>query len=211
MQLNPPGPLTKKVFLEALRELRQRDRSIDAIVSAIGPPGWIKRRSGFPALVRIILEQQVSLASGRAVFARLQETLPVLTPETFLQLEPEVLRQIGFSRQKIRYCCQLAQTICAGGLRLSRLETLPDGEVRDELTRITGIGRWTADIYLMEALKRPDIWPAGDLALAISVQYALKLKHRPSPDELDRIGKRWKPWRAVAARVFWHRYLSGPF
>jgi DNA-3-methyladenine glycosylase II len=206
-----PKSLTKKVFLEALQELRQRDRGIDAILKTAGAPGWIKRRSGFPALVRIILEQQVSLASGRAVFSRLQAAVPVLTPETFRRLDPEALRQIGFSRQKIRYCKLLAETIANGGLRLSQLETLPDSAVREELTRITGIGRWTADIYLMEALKRPDIWPIGDLALAISVQHSLGLRNRPSPEALDRIGKRWKPWRAVAARVFWHRYLSGPF
>lgn len=203
--------MTKPVFEKALVILRQQDPKIDEIVTQLGIPGWRKRRSGFPTLVRIILEQQVSLASGKAVFDRLQLAIPQFTPGEFLKLSPENLRQIGFSRQKTRYCKELAEKIKDGDLRLGELEKKSEKSIREELIQVTGIGRWTIDIYLMEALKRPDIWPAGDLALAIAVQRLMKLQKRPTPEKLDKISKRWKPWRSVAARVFWHSYLNGEF
>ncbi len=203
--------MTKPAFEKALVILRQQDPKIDEILTQLGFPGWRKRRSGFPTLVRIILEQQVSLASGKAVFDRLQLALPHFTPRNFLKLSPENLRQIGFSRQKTRYCTELAEKIKDGDLRLGDLEKMSEKSIRDELIQVTGIGRWTIDIYLMEALKRPDIWPAGDLALAIAVQRLMKLKKRPTPEKLDKISKKWKPWRSVAARVFWHSYLNGEF
>jgi DNA-3-methyladenine glycosylase II len=204
-------PMTKPTFEKALVILRQQDPKIDEILSQLGPPGWRKRRSGFPTLVRIILEQQVSLASGKAVFDRLQLAMPRFTPRNFLKISPENLRQIGFSRQKTRYCTELAEKIKEGDLRLGALEKMSEKGIREELIQVTGIGRWTIDIYLMEALKRPDIWPAGDLALAIAVQRLMGLKKRPTPEKLDRISKKWKPWRSVVARIFWHSYLNGTF
>ncbi len=204
-------PLTKKSFLQALHILKEQDPVIDNIFAEVGLPGWRKRQSGFPTLIRIILEQQVSLASGRAVYQRLRDTLPRLTPSAFLKLDDEKLRSIGFSRQKSRYCRILAETIVNGDLRLSQLEQMEDEDVRAELMKITGIGQWTADIYLMEALKRPDIWPSGDLALAISAQRVLNLKKRPTPEKLDKLGKRWKPLRSIAARMLWHHYLNASF
>ena len=207
----PTKSLNKKGFHEALRILGKQDPDIDKILSAIGPPVWRKRRSGFPTLVRIILEQQVSLASGRALFVKLSQAVPTLTPREFLKLDTDTLRAMGFSRQKTRYCRILAEAIKVGALPLQGLESMDDDQVRKELTKLTGIGKWTADIYLMEGLKRPDIWPVGDLALAIAVQKVLNLKKRPTPDKLEKLGNKWKPWRAVAARVFWHQYLNGTF
>lgn len=203
--------LDKPAFHKALEILREQDPEIDRILNKIGLPGWRKRRSGFPTLIRIILEQQVSLASGRAVYNRLLEAVPMLKPREFLKLDTDTLRSMGFSRQKTRYCRILAEAIKDGSLKLQQLERIDDNAVRKELTKMTGIGEWTADIYLMEGLKRPDIWPAGDLALAIAVQKVLGLKKRPTPKKLEKIGRKWKPWRAVAARVFWHQYLNGTF
>lgn len=204
-------PLTRRGFESALRSLRKSDPVLDDIVRRLGPPGWRRRQSGFPTLVRIILEQQVSLASGRAVYRKLRQHLPSLTPAGFLRQTDDTLRSLGFSRQKIRYCRILAETVKRGDLRLRDLEEMEDGDVRTALMQLTGIGRWTADIYLMEALKRPDVWPAGDLALAVAAQRVLKLKERPTPEKLDTLGKRWKPWRAIAARILWHQYLNGAF
>ena len=206
-----PKSFTKSDFLKALQSLREKDPQIDEILTAIGPPVWRKRRSGFPTLVRIILEQQVSLASGRALFAKLLQSVPALNPREFLKLDTDALRAMGFSRQKTRYCRILAEAIKEGSLRLQPLETMNDEKVRKELTKLTGIGKWTADIYLMEGLKRPDIWPVGDLALAIAVQKVLGFKKRPTPEKLEKLGEKWQPWRAVAARVFWHQYLNGTF
>ena len=210
-QLMPPKSLTKSGFHEALQVLRKKDPNIDEILTAIGPPVWRKRKSGFPTLVRIILEQQVSLASGRALFDKLIQGVPVLTPREFLKLDTDTLRAMGFSRQKTRYCRILAEAIKEGSLRLQPLESMDDDAVRKELTKLTGIGKWTADIYLMEGLKRPDIWPVGDLALVIAVQKVLGLKKKPTPEKLEKLGKKWQPYRAVAARVFWHQYLNGTF
>lgn len=202
--------LTVPAFKQALTLLKDRDPDLQDILSNFGPPPMWKRHPGFPTLVRIILEQQVSLASAKAAFDRLSQALPILTPGRFLKLDGEKLKQIGFSRQKTRYCRHLAEAITTGSLHLERLGRMDDEGARAELLKITGIGRWTADIYLLMALRRPDVWPVGDLALAVAVQRVKRLKARPSSSELEVLSRAWKPWRAVAARVFWHHYLSSP-
>ena len=162
----------------------------------------------FPTLVYIILEQQVSLASARAAFNRLAQAISPITPQAFLELDDATLKTIGFSRQKTGYGRILARAVLEGELDLAALEHMQEDQVRAELTRIKGIGRWTADIYLMEALLHPDIWPSGDLALAIAVQRVKKLSALPGKMELESIGESYRPWRAIAARMFWHHYLS---
>jgi DNA-3-methyladenine glycosylase II len=202
-------PLTEPAFGRALADLGRRDPDIETVVAAHGPPPMWAREPGFATLVHIILEQQVSLASAKAAFDRLGAAVEVLTPAAFLDLDAETLRRIGFSRQKTRYCRNVADAITDGSLDLDGLEQRSDGEAHAALVAITGIGRWTADIYLLMALRRPDVWPAGDLALAIAAQRVKRLAARPSTPELEALGEPWKPWRAVAARVLWHRYLSG--
>jgi len=200
--------LTLPVFHQALDVLEDRDPDLGVVLSTFGPPPLWKRKPGFPTLVQIILEQQVSLSSARAAFHRLLQTVPVLTPITFLKLNGKILRQIGFSRQKAYYCTLLADSIRKGSLDLEGLKTMDDNQARKELIKITGIGRWTADIYLLTALRRPNIWPIGDLALAAAVQSVKGLESRPSLKELEELSLPWEPWRAVAARIFWHHYLS---
>ncbi len=202
-------PLTGPAFGRALAELGRWDPDIEAVVAAHGPPPMWAREPGFATLVHIVLEQQVSLASAKAAFDRLLAAVGTLTPAALLELDAGTLRRIGFSRQKTRYCRNVADAITEGGLDLDGLERLPDDQARTALVAITGIGRWTADIYLLMALRRPDVWPAGDLALAIAAQRVKGLSSRPSPPELEALGEPWKPWRAVAARVLWHHYLSG--
>ncbi len=201
-------PLSEQAFSHALADLGRRDPDIAAVVLAHGPPPMWAREPGFATLVHIILEQQVSLASAKAAFDRLLAAVQTLTPATFLELDAETLRRIGFSRQKTRYCRNVADAIADGGLDLDGLDGLADDQVRAALVAITGIGRWTADIYLLMALRRPDVWPVGDLALAIAAQQIKGLGTRPSASELETLGEPWKPWRAVAARVLWHHYLS---
>jgi DNA-3-methyladenine glycosylase II len=165
---------------------------------------------GFPTLIHLILQQQVSLASARAAFDRLLAEVSPLTPERFLELKDGQIKSIGFSRQKTEYGRILARALVEGQLDLLTLETMEDGAVRAALVQLKGIGPWTADIYLLMALRRPDIWPNGDLALAIAVQRLKGLATRPTPEELEAIGEEWRPWRAVAARMLWHFYLSKP-
>jgi DNA-3-methyladenine glycosylase II len=206
----PVDRLTASSLAEAASELAAADPDLAAVLDRLGlPPLW-ERAPGFPTLVHIILEQQVSLASARSAFARLHDTLPSIDPESFLSLDDAALKGIGFSGQKGRYCRIAARALLDGSLDLESLATKPDDQVRIELTRITGIGPWTADVYLLMVLLRPDVWPTGDLALAIAAEDLKGLAARPSPAELAALGERWRPWRSVAARCLWHHYLNPP-
>jgi len=166
------------------------------------------RRPGFATLVHIILEQQVSLASARACFDKLAASVGELTPATLLALDDAALRAAGFSRQKIEYARVLATAVRDGGLDLEALAEENDDSVRRHLMSVKGIGRWTADIYLLMALGRPDVWPVGDLALVVAAKKVKKLETRPSADEFRELGEAWRPWRSIAARLLWHHYLS---
>ena len=201
-------PLTKAIFDQALVILSAQDPDLGRILKALGPPPMWKRKPGFAALVKIILEQQVSLASANATFKRLQTALPAFSPDAFLKLNEPALKKIGFSRQKTRYCRILAGAIVESSLDLKGLCVLDDRAARAELVKITGIGRWTADIYLLTALRRPDIWPLGDLALDMAVCRVKGLDAKPSSKEIAVLTKIWKPWRSVAARILWHYYRS---
>lgn len=201
-------PLTEDTFVHGLGVLCERDADLAQIHIRFGPPPMWAREPGFPTLIHIILEQQVSLASARAAYERLLAAASPLTPARFLDFDDARLKTIGFSRQKTRYGRELAQAILGGRLDLAGLETLDDTDARSELIKIKGIGPWTADIYLLMALRRPDVWPSGDLALANAAQRVKRLATRPTPEELDGLGADWKPWRAVAARLLWHYYLS---
>ncbi len=215
MSSQPTSPfsgivLTQETLFEAVRALAARDADLAAVVEQFGPPPLWAREPGFPTLVYIILEQQVSLASARAAFNRLSAAIAPVIPQAFLELDDVQLKAIGFSRQKTGYGRSLSRAILNGEIDLAGLAALEDDAVRGELIKLKGIGRWSADIYLMEALLRPDVWPAGDLALAIAVQRVKQLPAAPSPVELEAIGEAYRPWRAVAARLFWHFYLSNP-
>ncbi|MBE2238661.1 MAG: DNA-3-methyladenine glycosylase 2 family protein [Caldilineaceae bacterium] len=200
--------LTEASLSSAVEELARRDPDLAQIVVRHGlPPLW-PREPGFPTLVLLILEQQVSLASARAAFNRLEAVTGAVTPASLLVLTDEQMRSIGFSRQKASYARGLAEAIQAGRFDPSRLVKLPDEEVRRVLTAFRGIGPWTAEIYLLMVLRRADAWPAGDLALAIAAQQVKGLAQRPAPAELGALAEAWRPWRAVAARLLWHHYLS---
>ena len=197
----------EQTFAQAARQLCERDADLAAAVKRYGQPALWTREPGFPSLIYIILEQQVSLASARALFARLQAVVRPFTPGRFLKLSELEMRQLGFSRQKAHYTRLLADAIERKQFALHRLHELEDELARQHLVGLKGIGPWTADIYLLSALRRPDIWPVGDLALATAVQEVKRLRKRPSPERLEIMSKPWRPWRAVAARLFWHAYL----
>ena len=191
-----------------VRFLSRVDADLRRVVKRFGPPPMWGRESGFSTLLHIILEQQVSLASAKAAHNKLLELSSPLTPQRFLKLDDATLKAVGFSRQKTAYGRNLAQAIVDGLLDLDALSLMDDAAVKSELVKIKGIGRWTADIYLLMVLRRPDIWPVGDLALAVAAQHVKRLPNRPTQEELDAMSAAWKPWRAVAARILWHYYLS---
>lgn len=148
------------------------------------------------------------MASAKAAYDRLRAATDPLTPAAFLRLSDAELLAIGFSRQKARYGRALAASILDGALDLEGLERLDDHDVQAALEAVPGIGRWTSTIYLLMVLGRPDVWPTGDIALATAVGQAKGLPGRPDPETLMQIGEAWRPWRSVAARLFWHDYLA---
>ncbi len=200
--------LTAEDLPAAVAILAARDPGLAAITERYGTPPLWARAPGFPTLVHLILEQQVSLASAKAAFDRLVAATDPPTPAAFLALGDADLLAIGFSRQKTRYARELARAVAAGDLDLDALADADDDEVDRRLTALPGIGPWTATIYRLIVLRRPDAWPVGDIALAQAVAETRGLHARPSQDELLAIAEAWRPWRAVAARILWHHYLS---
>ena len=196
-------------FRRAVRKLAAESPQLGAIVARYGePPFWV-REPGFATLVHIILEQQVSLASALAAFKKLKAAVGAVTPESLLGLDDAALRTAGFSRQKIRYCRIAAGAVLDGSLDLDGLGALDDDAARAALTALKGIGDWTADVYLQMALRRPDIWPVGDLALQAAVQKVYGLENRPKGEEMAAYGELWRPNRSTAAMILWHGYLEG--
>ena len=178
-----------------------------AILERAGPPRFRRRRNGFETLLHIILEQQVSIDAAAAMFRRLHGLLGDVTPAAFLTVDEANLRLCGFSRQKAAYGRGLAEAVASGSLDFRRLAAAPDDEALAALVALKGIGRWSAEIYLIFALGRADIWPAGDLGLQFGVAVELGLGDRVGERELRDIGERWQPWRSVAACLFWQSYL----
>ena len=201
-----PNRLTKETLVTAAEILASRDRHLASIYKTLGVPPLWGRRPGFETLLRIVLEQQVSLISARAVFARLKSNINPFTAASFLSRDELYLRSLGLTRQKAHYCIQVAHAFTNGDLQ--GVGRLSDEEAHATLLRIKGVGPWTANIYLLMALKRPDIWPDGDIALATAVGKLLKLKTRPSFIELGKLAEKWRPYRSVAARMLWQYYLA---
>ena len=206
--MSPANPLTEQTLARAAKTLAQRDKDLAAILKQHGPPPLWSRKPGFATLVKIILEQQVSLTSAAAVFARLSDSIVPLRPSQMLLLGEPHLRSMGLTRQKTAYCLHLSELLNDGRLNLPQLRRLSDEDAKARLLEIKGIGSWSADVYLLMALLRPDIWPAGDLALAIAMKRVKNLKVRPGPDEMTRIAEAWRPFRSVAARMLWQHYLA---
>lgn len=195
-------------FDHAIDRLIATDTDLALVIEQWGKPKQMLRSPGFITLLRIILGQQVSLSAATSIFHRLNDQLAEITPKKFLSLETEQLKAIGFSRQKTTYCRALAQAIGNKELDLDSLPSLSDQEIRTQLTKIKGIGDWTADMYLMTALQRLDIFPSKDLAVAVATQEIKQLASRPTQAELEMIAERWRPERAVAAMILWHHYLN---
>ena len=201
-------PLTPTSFRHGLSVLVARDHDLAVVVDRYGPPPMWRRTPSFATLVHIILEQQVSLASARAVYKRLAAIVSPFSATRFRQIDRARIGSAGLTRQKRAYCYHLADAIATRQLSLNQLPRLADAEVRRALVNVKGIGPWTADIYLLMALRRPDIWPRGDLALKAALRTVKHLPAVPSETTFAAMGEAWRPWRALAARILWHHYLS---
>lgn len=193
----------------ALDALEARDPQIvGAMRAAAGMPPLRRRAPGLEGLVAIIVSQQVSVASARAIEARVKLHLDPLDAATIAAADDARLRLCGLSAPKMRTLRALAEAIATGALDLDALAGMAPWEAHDRLVAVKGIGPWTADIFLLFCLGHPDAWPAGDLALQEATRLALGLKTRPDAKKLERIAERWRPLRAVAARLLWAYYAA---
>ncbi|HEY5637547.1 MAG TPA: hypothetical protein VIS77_11690 [Burkholderiales bacterium] len=202
------GALTHAGLARACTLLARADPDLARLHKLHGPPPLWARRPGFEALVRIILEQQVSLDAARTMFGRLAERLDGITPQTVASAGVEGLRALGLTRQKAAYCHGLAERLRSGALDLRAVSRAPEAEGRALLLAVPGLGPWSVGLYFIMALRRPDVWPQGDLALAIALAQVKRLRSRPDAARQLQLAKRWAPWRAVAARMLWQHYLA---
>lgn len=203
-----PGRLTRRDLLEAAQRLADLDPDLQRILRTHGPPPLWARPPGFETLIRIILEQQVSLASAQATFERLRRRAVTVTAGRLVKLGSVRLRSLGVTRQKAAYCVQLAHAVLDGRLDPEALGGLDDTAVISALTAQRGVGPWSASIYLLMALRRPDIWPAGDIALQRAVHRVKRLRRQRPAEQIARIAEAWRPFRSVAARMIWQQYLA---
>jgi len=179
-----------------------------AVVERTGTPPLRRTPGGFAGVLRIITGQQLSKASAAAIWQRMEERLAPLTPEHFTHVSEDDLRGVGQSRSKVRTIQALAEAVNSGALNLVTLGQYSDQQVAMQLTQVKGIGPWTAEIYLLSCLGRPDVWPAGDLALQVAAADISGVEGRLNVEEMQQIGAQWRPWRAVAARLLWAWYAD---
>ena len=203
-----PVRLDERALVRAVRALARAEPRFAHIVRRHGlPPLW-PREPGFETLALLMLEQQVSLAQARAMYARIAGATGTVTPANVAALGQAGLRALGVTRQKSAYIATLAAQLEQRSLDLDALAMLPDADAGAALDALHGVGPWTAQCYLLFALGRSDVFPAADLALMESVRQLWKLRARPSPAALARRALAWRPHRAAAARLLWHHYLS---
>jgi len=208
MRAAVPDRLTRESVSVAARHLAERDSDLAGILAEHGPPPLWQRPAGFATLFRIILEQQVSLASARSLCRRVTASLGAITPERLDGAGESGLRALGLTRQKAAYSVDAARHVLDGRLDFRALARMEDDAARQMLMRVKGIGPWSADIYLLMALRRPDVWPVGDLALVSAARAVKKMRTEPSAARLERLCRGWRPYRAVAARMLWQYYLA---
>ncbi|MFT7267199.1 MAG: DNA-3-methyladenine glycosylase II [Porticoccus sp.] len=165
-----------------------------------------KRKEGFEGLVQLITEQQLSVASAKAIFNRLKKTVPIFKPKEFLQKNDLQLQSTGLSRPKIGYCRILAERIISKDLSFRVAHQMNNEELKKELCKIKGIGTWTAECYMLASLQRRDIWPAKDVGLQVAIQRIKNLKSRPTEKEMVVLAAEWQPYRSIVANVLWASY-----
>jgi DNA-3-methyladenine glycosylase II len=202
--------MTPEFIRDALNDIATRDADLADALQEYGYPAPRIREPGFGSLINIIIGQQVSTHAAAAIRGRLETALYPLTPETFFNAEDKTLRAVGLSKRKVEYGKGLASAIIDGTLETECLTALNDDEVTKTLTGIHGLGRWSADIYMLFALGRADAWPLDDLAIQVAVQKLKRMRKRPDRKRMEAVAKRWRPYRGVAALFLWHYYKGAP-
>ena len=200
--------LTERSLIAGLDEAAGRCPAVARALAEAGYPELRRREPGFAALLRAIVGQQLSVASAGAIWARLEAAVRPMAPEALLALDENALRILGLSRPKIRYARALAGQCASGALALERLEEMADEDAVAALVAVKGVGRWTAEVYLLFALGRRDVLPAGDLALQSAAQRLFVLPERPAPAGLLERAEIWRPWRGAVAHLLWRHYSA---
>jgi DNA-3-methyladenine glycosylase II len=200
-----PHRITSKAHLDdAVAGLLAADKRLHPVAKRVGEmPFRARREEGFEALISIVVSQQLSVAAADTIFGRVKERVLPFEPAQVLATDAEVLRACGLSAPKQKHMKTIAAAIMEGSLDLKRIKSMQDEDARAHLTAVKGIGPWTADIYLMSSLGRADIWPVGDVGLQAAITRALGLRKRPNEKKMERLSQDWRPWRTVAARMFW--------
>lgn len=206
------GEIKGRRLREALRHLGEADPDMARAIAEIGPPPSRNAEPGFGGLLRIVLGQQLSIHAARAIWDRLALAAgpEPLLPARMLAFADAELATIGFSRQKMRFARALAEAVDGKLVDFAALEEMTDEAALAHLMAVHGVGLWTAEVYLLFALGRPDVMPAGDLALLIAAGRLKRKRKRPTPPQLRRMAEHWRPWRSVAARMLWHYYRNAP-
>ncbi len=192
----------------AIRHLKKSDPVLAAIILRAGKYGIEYHEPTFQALVRSIVFQQLSGRVARVIFDRLAAAVPAITPQAILILEPQQMRKLGLSAQKTAYIRDLARLTADGALDFSILPGATDEQVIAALTQVKGIGVWTAQMFLIFALRRPDVLPTGDLGIRKAMQLAYQLPELPKPEAMERIAQPWRPYCSIASWYLW-RSLDG--
>ena len=196
---------------DALDALVARDPRLAGIEAAAGPLPWRVRPAGFEGLLQAVVAQQISNQAASAIWRRLGAAPGALRPDGLLALADEDLRAAGLSRPKVAHARALASAFAEGRLSAAGLAAMPDADAAAAITAVRGLGPWTAEVYLLFALQRQDVFPAGDIAVAGAAAHLLGLPSRPDPKALRALAEAWRPSRALAARLLWHhwRHLTG--
>lgn len=204
--------LTASHLESALDEIARRDRHISAALEQVGyPPERRRGEPSFEHFLRIIVGQQLSVKAAATIFGRIEAALGGdFEPERVLEMSDERLRELGLSRQKIGYARGLSQAVLDGSLVPAALTELPDEAVMAQITRLKGFGRWSAEMFLLFSLGRPDVWPADDLAIQAGLHRIKNMRKRPDRKRTDAIAKPWRPYRGVVAIFVWHYYSNAP-
>jgi len=195
-------------YEKALKYLAKKDNDIKDIIKTFGAPKLFVRNNEFKTIIKIIVEQMLSVSAANSIYNRLEILSCGISPEFLLDADTETLRGIGLSFQKIKYCKNIAQAVKDNLFSFQNFETMSNEEIFKKLTLIKGIGEWTANIYLLSALQRIDIWPIGDHALAMALQKYKNLSEYPSKKAKKEIGNLYAPYRTIAALIFWHTYIT---
>lgn len=206
----PASAMTQDLIRQDVEALAAIDADIARAYGDVGCPPLRERPQGFAHILRTIISQQLSIPSANAILGRLDAIQVPMTPERFLQLDDAALRAIGLSGRKIDYGRGLAERVISGALDIDGLARLEDEAAIAALVAVRGIGRWTAEIYLMFSLGRRDIWPVDDLAVRVALQRLKRLEDRPTARVMHDHGDGWRPYRSAGARLLWHYYRNAP-